>query len=73
MTEIKPCPFCGNDLIKDFDIVTMVRQSLHIKMKAKGCNVHCWKCGTEGPVRGTTEKAIEAWNNRTVNKVKSAS
>ena len=64
MTKLKPCPFCGNNDLKDMDIETTGRQSLHIKNKVKSCFVHCWECGANGAVASTENKAIEAWNKR---------
>jgi len=64
MTKLKPCPFCGNVELKDFDIETTGRQSLHIKNKVKSCSVHCWKCGANGAIESSDKKAIEAWNKR---------
>jgi len=66
MTKLKPCPFCGNNDLKDMDIETMGRQSLHIKNKVKSYFVHCWKCGANGAVENNTNKAIDAWNKRSL-------
>lgn len=51
--KLKPCPFCGREnLIIIFD-------------DYNNSAVFCNKCGAEGPLKGTEEGAIEAWNRRT--------
>ena len=52
MTELKPCPFCGGDI-------------LTVWWESDMCRIRCKNCNTKGPWKVTEEKAIEAWNRRT--------
>lgn len=53
MTELKPCPFCGDKIP-------------HIWIPANGgYSVICGNgCGAEGPVMENEERAADAWNTR---------
>ena len=56
MSELKPCPFCGDTYI-------IVRS--HINYYTVGCNsLSCVCLHTHGKPFKTEEKAIEAWNRR---------
>jgi Lar family restriction alleviation protein len=49
MSELKPCPFCGN---------------AELYMDSMGTwSVNC-KCSAVGPNEDTKERAVEAWNRR---------
>ena len=51
MVKLKPCPFCGRELL--------------VVEGWKGCVwVECINCNTEGPDKDTESEAIEAWNKR---------
>jgi len=63
-SELKPCPFCGEDEI-----------ALHPRDLARwGCELphngndaqyaHCDRCGAEGPQSFYEHEAIDAWNRR---------
>ena len=60
--ELKPCPFCGNNSPNDFCIDMEARHDLNNKFRHYF--VHCWECGTLGPIQDTKIKAIAAWNER---------
>ena len=51
MSEIKPCPFCGNSE----DLVIRGRVLSYI---------YCWNCGAESGLADSKDEAIEAWNQR---------
>ena len=55
--EIKPCPFCGSDEVKEFKKVNQ----LH---KVELFGVCCWDCGGESGISGIKEEAIQKWNQR---------
>ena len=53
MAELKPCPFCQE------------RNKLCVEQAGKEIiYVFCGNCGAEGPVCGSREDAIDAWNKR---------
>ena len=57
MAELKPCPFCGSDNIRqvctsDFDGSYMV------------FSMRCDSCGTMIGWQKTRKQAIDAWNKR---------
>ena len=55
MTELKPCPFCG-----DVD-------SVHLSTMLSCCSiyaVHCGRCGTYTNTYKRPEEATDAWNMR---------
>ena len=54
MTDLKPCPFCGEKII-----------GLHGVGYA--IFVQCPFCGATFPMFDTVEEAIEAWNRRADN------
>jgi Lar family restriction alleviation protein len=49
--KLKPCPFCGND-----DCV--------VDTTGFSYYVTCLKCEAHGPLEGTKEEAMGAWNKR---------
>ena len=57
MSDLKPCPFCGDTYI-----------STHLTTFGKytvGCNtLKCISLHTEGKLFNSREEAIEAWNKR---------
>lgn len=53
MTELNPCPFCGDKKIE------IVWYSLH-----KSCSVLCTRCKADIAPCQTEEQAAEAWNRR---------
>lgn len=56
MTEIEPCPFCGNSEVEWdelYDSSTGTYQYLS-----------CSECGCSGPLGKTHEEAAELWNTR---------
>lgn len=55
MSDLKPCPHCGESRAFVEDIET-----------AQGLNwyVFCYACGATGGYEETPAKAIEAWNTR---------
>ena len=48
---LKPCPFCGSN-------------EVHVVEAGPGNWVSCLDCDSDGPVVGTIEKAVAAWNTR---------
>lgn len=55
MTELKPCPFCGN---MEFDLVP--KKVLDRVQYA----VYCGLCASFGPLGNTTDEAEKKWNKR---------
>ena len=56
MEELKPCPFCGED-------VAIALDQLNGRFRGY-CRVISGGCGAEGPSSATDAEAIEAWNRR---------
>ena len=58
MTEMKPCPFCGekHDLF--------VFEYPFKKTGLKGCYVMCKRCGASTGRSETTKEAVKVWNER---------
>lgn len=56
MSEMIPCPFCGNDVIG-------VGYNEHEIGPSKWRAV-CYNCGAHGPYCKTNTEAMEAWNHR---------
>lgn len=55
MTELKPCPNCGEHL----EILGTMPVETEEGYETRIC---CWNCEHLGPVRRTDEEAVEAWN-----------
>ena len=56
-TELKPCPFCGNNAkLKQFTSGCL--------KKTKVFYVECYVCRNQTKVELDKEQAIEAWNRR---------
>ena len=53
MSELKPCPFCGNDNISVIESV--VKPFYWCKCEKCGASISCYK---------TRKKAVEVWNRR---------
>ena len=53
MTELKPCPFCGGEVIGERQINPDYNYLV------------CFKCGCCTKVCKTNKEAVEAWNRRT--------
>ena len=51
ITELKPCPFCGGNILSVFWEIDM-------------CRIRCKNCSTRGPWEFNEELAVEAWNRR---------
>lgn len=79
MSEIrlKPCPFCGRDLSKFPEVMTvlpvhseeyLISEMQHEKIigSDKGYAVNCIKCGAVGARGMTKEEAVKKWNTRAV-------
>lgn len=77
MSEIrlKPCPFCGRDLSKFPEVMTvlpvhseeyLIAEMQHKKIigSDKGYAVNCIKCGAVGARGVTKEEAVKKWNER---------
>jgi len=58
MTELKPCPFCGNEKI----VIRTLSYSESGMFGAK--SVCCLECCAEGGTQGTEKEARECWNRR---------
>lgn len=52
MTDLKPCPFCGNDPAVAY----------HLEHFFKPWVVECCKCWARGPCGCDEKEAIELWN-----------
>ena len=57
MTELKNCPFCGDNNVKPYNLLGQ-----DTDYAVACCNIDC---GAEGPDKDTEEAAIKAWNTRT--------
>ena len=58
MTELKPCPFCGNKHLR----VEKVKKGVYC--------VECWCCGARVESVVCIENAIKWWNNRAIDRDK---
>lgn len=54
--KLKPCPFCRETEFIDVKFKRLFNMDFHY--------VHCWICGSRGPMNIDKQKAIEAWNRR---------
>ena len=63
MTELKPCPFCGNPLEPKYNL-TISREDIDDHWYVRNWVVKCDGCGARGGKNRRKEKAIEAWNRR---------
>ncbi len=52
MAELKPCPFCGSEVIAERQIIPDYNYLV------------CFKCGCCTKVCETNKEAVKAWNNR---------
>lgn len=60
MSELKPCPFCGDTYIQIYATNNHSRGHFAI-----GCNtVNCVGLHCESKLYKTKEEAVEAWNRR---------
>jgi hypothetical protein len=63
-TELKPCPFCGNDSKEEMELTKEHHDlSLGSIPGFDRWNVNC-SCGSKGPDGYTREEAIVRWNKR---------
>jgi len=60
MTELKPCPFCGND---DQALFMIPHEGMRTSLTRYA---YCIKCLSRGPIKRSEKEAIEAWNIRKV-------
>ena len=58
MTELKPCPFCG-------DLKAEIEERIITEYNIKSYQVVCFSCAGSSGLHISQEKAIEAWNRRT--------
>jgi len=49
--DLRPCPFCGAGNVEMYD------------RRMSTWWVHCYRCGTEGPIGRDVETAKRMWNN----------
>ena len=56
MSELKRCPFCGEEAV--------TAEAYNIKLKKFLPIVKCLDCGCKTPMTETFEEAIKAWNAR---------
>ena len=61
MNELKPCPFCGGEIIDVCEEGKLFGKSAYSRTYIF---VRCRKCCARIGVHGTKPKAIEAWNRR---------
>ena len=59
MTELKPCPFCGNDYLRKSKDFYVDEKGF---VKAKINHIQCNGCGASGPTTGMTKEFD--WNSR---------
>lgn len=60
-TELKPCPFCGGQVIDVCEEGKLFGKSAYSRTYRF---VRCRKCYARTGVYGTNPKALEAWNRR---------
>ena len=71
MIKLKPCPFCGTSNQAIFAVqeeYLMTPESKSIANRVKKYRLYCGWCECGTPWRRHEEDAIEAWNNRVVEK-----
>ena len=56
MIDLKPCPFCGSKIV----------YLENFKPYAFLYWIECGRCGASGERCETVDKAVDAWNRRTV-------
>ena len=61
MSELKPCPFCGNKFI---EIMHCHTPAVDPKRRLPYFPIGCSECGAWIECESTEEEAIEAWNRR---------
>jgi len=59
MEELKPCPFCGSDILE------MDRELAEFDNQAERWFITCYECPCQGVIGDDKQEAIEAWNKRT--------
>lgn len=59
MTKLKPCPFCGSDIL-EMDKA----QNPYSNFDDHFWFVTCYQCPCQGVEAKTKEEAIKAWNTR---------
>lgn len=60
MTELKPCPFCGNEAEIHSWYIKGVANRLHYRARCKSCGCEC----RNNLGYRTAKKATEIWNRR---------
>jgi Lar family restriction alleviation protein len=60
MTDLKPCPFCGNKTLEINHIVITLRRRIN------WFHVYCFQCRAHGPDDPSERVAAEQWNTRPV-------
>lgn len=58
MSELKPCPFCGNHSVLEIDEPFFISGS-----RIESVTIYCSECDAE-MTYDTEEQAIDMWNNR---------
>ena len=61
MSDLKPCPFCGNKHIHIEKVKKWFYRSYHVE---------CWCCGASAESVVCIENAIKWWNNRAIDRDK---
>lgn len=56
MSDLKPCPFCGSNIV---ELNSFLPWALFYW-------IECGRCGASGGRCQTVDKAVDAWNRRTV-------
>lgn len=63
MDELKPCPFCGAEILDmDYDYIP----NKDDRLSNREWWITCYECPCQGVrIVGTKKEAIKAWNQRT--------